>query len=174
MESKGYHIPRRVDEGFKLFGLGTKDILFLSVFVFIAIIIWWLTPIPTGGKVVLSVFIVVGPYYLLTSELGNGLIAIEYLKLLVNFWLFEQKEYNITSSRSRPVEESEHLQPLRYEPISNQESIQDSIVSEWEEPEKLAKSAEDKEKELEELTEWIPQPKILKSRLIRGTRENDE
>lgn len=80
---KLYHIPRRVDEGIKIFGMNGRAWILMFLFIGIAILVAYIFPFSTGVKVGIAAFLVVFPYFLFTQELGNGLFAIDYVKLLI-------------------------------------------------------------------------------------------
>lgn len=164
---KIYHIPRKVNEGIKFLGLGTRQCIIMLIFIAIAAFILFVVPINFDLKIVICTFIVITPYGLLTLELGNGLIAIEYVKLMLKYFIFDQNVYTLTSARSKEEKERREMKVVvgaKREYSSQLLRERDEvIVSEWEDISSVNKNTndEDKEQELESLSAWIAKPKDL-------------
>ncbi|MCY9763552.1 PrgI family protein [Paenibacillus alvei] len=161
---KIYHIPRKVNEGIKFLGLGTRQCIIMLIFIAIAAFILFVVPINFDLKIVLCTFIVITPYGLLTLELGNGLIAIEYVKLMLKYFIFDQNVYTLTSARSKEEKERREMKVVvgAKREYSSQllRERDEAIISEWEDNKKSTND-EDKEHELESLSAWIAKPKDL-------------
>lgn len=163
---KKYHIPRKVTEGFTMLGLDAKGMIIMLGFVALAALFVFTASLPTGGKVVLTTLFVLLPYFSLTQELGNGLKVTEYVRLWIDFNLLSQKDYTITSSRSR-VREDE-FPVLTYERQSSPLSSREVLISDYSdfdkeiENESKNQQREDREQELADLEQWIAKPKTLR------------
>ncbi|WP_101809554.1 hypothetical protein [Paenibacillus pasadenensis] len=153
MERKEYHIPRRVDEGFKFLGLKGRDFIIVIPVVLLALVIVLFTGLPIKAKVVIAVFLVVPTYMGMSFELSNGLLTKDYIKLLLRFYLIDQNDYSLTSSASRisPHPKVDYVKP---EAKSKEAFIVEAETSPME-PE------DDKEAALERLRPWIAQPKRI-------------
>ncbi|NEZ44436.1 PrgI family protein [Paenibacillus alvei] len=160
---KIYHIPRKVNEGIKFLGLGTRQCIIMLIFIAIAAFILFVVPINFDLKIVLCTFIVITPYGLLTLELGNGLIAIEYVKLMLKYFIFDQNVYTLTSARSKEEKERREMKVVvgAKREYSSQllREKEENVISEWEDNKNS--NDEDKEHELESLSAWIAKPKDL-------------
>lgn len=163
---KKYHIPRKVSEGFSMLGLNAKGWVVMLIALGTAALVLFAVPIPTGGKVVLSTLIVSVPYFTMTQELGNGLKVTEYLRLLIDFNLLSQREYSLTSSIKR-VKEDE-FPVLTYDIPDSTHVQREVLISEITNFDKEQEAVQkdqvraDREKELEELAQWIAKPKTLR------------
>lgn len=90
-----YQIPRKVDAGFKFFGLTAMGLFLMIIPVGLSIVAW-LLPLEFMGKVAITIFLVYGFYLMLTIDL-NGLTGFQFLWLLLQH-TDSQKIYNLTSS----------------------------------------------------------------------------
>lgn len=158
-DRKIYRIPRKVNEGFQLFGLGTRDMLMMIPPILFAIWVVVFSPFPVPAKIIITVFSVGGMYMALAQTLANGLRIIEYLKLLYRYWVVDQNIYTLNSNNKRTKEAP--FRKLNYKkPAKQQREI---IRSEWDNPDFDEPETEDKEEVLKELSAWIPKPKTLVS-----------
>lgn len=113
-QKKIYRIPRKVNEPIRILGLTGKDMLIMLPFVVMAFIIFYLTAWPVGAKIVISSAIIFGLYALLTMEMANGLRGLEYLKLLIRFYIFDQNDYHLTSGNVSEDEAKATRRMIRY------------------------------------------------------------
>ncbi|MEK4983609.1 hypothetical protein [Bacillus sp. FSL K6-6540] len=162
-QGKTYYIPRKVTEGIKFAGLNVKQMLFMLPFVGVAVIIDIFTTLPTGGKVMLTTLLVSTSYALVALELGNGLYAQEYVKLLIRYYLFSQNVYTLTTTKSRPSEDDKKIRVLAYH-RENYTSASEQDHSTWEYEDKLKNQGsniipDDPYEGLEEYMHLIPEPK---------------
>lgn len=160
MERKVYYIPRRVTQGLRILGLRGQDFLVLSPVVVANIIMFVLTSLPTGAKIIIAMF-TVGPVYMaLAWSLDNGLRAIDYITLLYRYYVTDQNEYTMFTSKKRRKDEPHHdvtyEKPLR--------PIKPPFVLTGEAPDdKEEDSSEEKDEQAmrERLAPWIAKPKQL-------------
>lgn len=159
-ENRQYQIPRKVNEGITIFGLGTREMVLMILPVALAVILLFFSGWETTPRIVISFVLAAGSYFLITVELGNGLKALEYVKLLINYHLLDQNEYHLLSGKT--VEREINL--IRYE--KSDRVTRPVLVSEIpdKDDEVTPEEKEQKRKDLEELAPWIPEPKIIRMR----------
>lgn len=162
-DKKSYQIPRKVTEGFQLFGLSGRDIAILGPVVIIDLVVLFASNFPVGGRIVFTVFTGGLLYMALSQTLSNGLKVIEYMKLLYRYYLVDQNVYTLVSSKNRrsdaPIRTMVYEKPLR------SPEADEIVLSDWDEKKAEIQIDRDIEKELkelhEELGEWMAKPKNI-------------
>lgn len=157
-DAKYYQIPRKVNEGIRFFGLNLKEMMLMLPPVTVTFFLWFATDLSATGKIMITIAMNGLMYGMITSELGNGLRALEYVQLLIKYYAFDQNAYHLTSSKSRNAED----QPKLLQVKKAEAQPQEIFVSEWDDNNEPDAVDPDKEKaDLDELAEWIAKPKDL-------------
>lgn len=167
MDRKVYHIPRKVNEGFKFLLLSGRDFIILAPFLIFAIIILFFVDIPFSAKIII-VMLTVGPVYMgLAFVLDNGLRAVDYVKLLYRFYITDQNVYTLSSSNKRrdPYKRMQYIKPQR--------QPKEKFVLEGDAPDD-EEDPEFKETALERLKPWLAKPKNLSNKNNGTGKEIDE
>lgn len=166
MESKTYHIPRKVGSGLTFLGLNVIDMITMVGILIVDIILIFTTSFSFMFKMVFTMISLIGPWIILTQEFGYGLRGKEYFMLLIRYNLLDQNLYSLTSGTRRSSKDKEQLQELRYKKsdysnvlLSEREEV---VLSEWDNYVKVDKApTSDFEGLDEDQLSRIPKPKKL-------------
>lgn len=160
MERKVYYIPRKVTQGLRIWGLRGRDFLILAPLVVAIIIMFMTTTLPTGAKIIITMFSV-GPMYIaLAWTLDNGLRAVDYVKLLYRYYVTDQNEYTMFSSTKRRKDEPFHT--ITYQkPIREIKPPFFLVGDPPDEEDEIRAEEKDEQAMMERLAPWLAKPKQL-------------
>jgi hypothetical protein len=107
-EQRSYQIPRKVNAGFRFYGLTWQGCLLMLAMLVVSGCIIFLTSWPVPPKIILSTVMCVGTWYLLTNDF-DGYGGFEYLKMWILYTSFSQNQFHLTSSKEYGDPEGRHV-----------------------------------------------------------------